>query len=219
MKNLFICLLLLGSATAYMEFVDGRGILGLFDKPVEEPEVVEEPKAPEPKEEPPEPKITDELVLVDLQGRDLDCKVVEIMEESVTVLRRPDQQKFTIRLNTLNAESRQKIVELREAMPRLIHKPSPADRFEEAKESVEIIVVVSEHTPNTQEVKRMLNELDVPFRIYDAEKSIRGRELVEEHKLTRGPTIIIEGKALTGFSAGEVRREILNAYTAKQNAR
>lgn len=156
------------------------------------------------------------VTLTDLDGRDLVCRIVAASETEVEVLRAADQQKFTIGLARLNASSREMVQAWRSSSK--LSAESDFERYQKAKESVRVTVVVSENTPDTAELKRFLNSQDFNYIVYDAIKSSRGRELMEEHGLSRGPAFIIGDQVLVGANGQLIREAIVQEYEQRHTS-
>lgn len=150
------------------------------------------------------------MTLVDRDGRELVCQLVSVEGQIVTVIRSVDGQKFSFGMDRLSGKSRQKLEQWQTAGGR--RTISEFDEYQLAKAKVRMEIVVSENIDATPDVKRFLNAHDFNYVVYDAFKSTKGRRLLEEHGLTRGPAFIIGDEVVVGLQLGRIQELIVEEY-------
>ncbi|WP_309386516.1 hypothetical protein [Cerasicoccus frondis] len=209
MKWIFAGLLfvLLGVAFVQWRDVDISSLLSASnDGNLEETSFLEKLKNP----------FSQTVELTDVEGRTLSCRVVAVRDGEVEIIRTVDEQRFTFPLKRLSEESRELLKQPK--FSSASGKPkSGYDLYDEAKEHVRVIVVVSDNTPHTTEVKRFLTGQDFHYVVYDAIKSTRGRELLEQHGLTHGPAFIVGDRVMVGLNASRLHQAIIDEYQESQS--
>ncbi|WP_309397643.1 hypothetical protein [Cerasicoccus maritimus] len=150
-----------------------------------------------------------EVVLRDVDGRSLTCRILSVKDACVEIIRLPDQQRFTFPVARLDSESQATVEQWQQNQA---SERGSLQHYEEAKHHVRVIVVVSENIEQTPEVKRFLTAQDFHYVVYDAFKSSRGRDIMQKYNLTRGPAFIIGEEVIVGLNMGRIRRAIEAEY-------
>ncbi|WP_269536917.1 hypothetical protein [Cerasicoccus fimbriatus] len=196
----FLLILLLGAASAGLYFAQDFD-LDDWLLPAEESAFVEDAT---------EGLTRETMTLVDRDGRELVCQLVSVDGQMVTVIRSVDGQTFSFGMDRLSRKSRQELEQWQaQNGGRTI---SEFDEYELAKAKVRVEIVVSENIDATPDVKRFLNAHDFNYVVYDAFKSTKGRRLLEEHGLTRGPAFIIGDEVVVGLQLRRIQELIIEEY-------
>ncbi|MEO0794597.1 MAG: hypothetical protein AAFX93_05530 [Verrucomicrobiota bacterium] len=159
------------------------------------------------------------VVLEDLTGRTLKCRIIKVKDKSVEVVRAEDGVEFSIPIDRLADGSRRQIKKWvlghHSQSTGEVFKPTEEveDKlYEAAKEHFKVVVVTVDDTDITPQLKRFMKAEDISFSVYDAIKSTGGRRLVEEHGLTHGPVLFIGDEMFIGFTPETVKKVLISEY-------